>query len=107
MSEKRKNDEIVEEITIKGQELVEYVKELIQKGNVRRIIIRKSNGDEIMQVPLTAAVVGAGALAVFATPLVAIGAIAAYLAEVKIDIVRVADGTEETPSERKNKVDIE
>jgi hypothetical protein len=109
MSEqKKKNDEIVEEITLKGQEVIEFIKNLIQKGNVRRVIVRQSNGKEILELPLTAAVVGAGALTVFATPLAFLAGIVAFLAEVKLEVVReVTEDEPEEVSDTKKKIDIE
>jgi hypothetical protein len=84
----------VEEIEIAGSELVERVKELIQEGNVRRLIIRRSDGTTLMEIPLTAGVVAGGVVTVFAPLLAALGALAALVAEVKLEIVRVDQGDE-------------
>ena len=64
-----------EEIKIEGTELVKKVKELIQAGNVRRIII-KQDDRTLLEIPLTIGVAGVAALTLFAPALVAIGAIA-------------------------------
>lgn len=87
----------VEEIEIAGSELVERVKELIQEGNVRRIIIRKPNGVILLEIPLTAGVVVGGVVTIFAPLLAAIGAMAALLSDVRVEIVRV----EEAPEQKK------
>jgi hypothetical protein len=81
----------IEEIEIAGSELVDRVKELIAEGNVRRLIIRKPNGDLLLEVPLTAGVAVGSIVTIFAPVLVALGAMAALLARVKVQIVRVKD----------------
>lgn len=77
-----------EEIIVKAEELVEKVKELIIAGNVRRIIIRNANNDVLMEIPLTAGVAVGGALTIFTPVLVALGAMAALLADIKVEIIR-------------------
>lgn len=91
--QKPKNDEktFVEEIEVASNELVDRVKQMIEDGNVRRLIIRHGDGTMLLEVPLTAGVVGVGAIAVFAPVLAALGALAALVARVKIEIVRVED----------------
>jgi phage-related minor tail protein len=79
----------IEEIEIAGSELVERIKELIADGNVRRLIIKKPNGDLLLEVPLTAGVAVGGVFTIVAPVLAAIGAMAALLARVKVDVVRV------------------
>jgi len=77
-----------EEIVIAGTELLNQVKKLVAEGNVRRIIIKKPDGEVFMEIPLTAGIV-AGGVAILATPvLAAIGALAALVAEVKLEVVR-------------------
>jgi hypothetical protein len=51
-----------EQIDIAASELVDRTKELIEEGNVRRIIIRNQDSEVLMEVPLTAGVVVGGAL---------------------------------------------
>jgi len=84
-----------EEIEIAANEVVDTVKDLIQQGNVRRIIIRKPTDEILLEVPLTAGVAIGSVVAVFAPLLAALGAMAALLASVKIQIVRVEDPTDE------------
>lgn len=80
-----------ERITIAGSELVDRVKQLIAEGNVRRLIIRKPSGDLLMEVPLTAGIAVSGALALMAPILAALGAMAALVAKVQVEIVRSND----------------
>lgn len=74
-----------------GGELVERVKELVAQGNARRLIIRNANDEVLIEVPLAPAVVVGGAATVFSPVLAALGAVAALIAKLKIEIVRVED----------------
>jgi hypothetical protein len=71
-----------ESFKVNGENLVNKVKEIINEGNVRRIIISDKHGKEIAHFPLTVGVVGALVLPVFA----AIGAIAALVTECTITV---------------------
>jgi hypothetical protein len=73
-----------ETYNIRGEELIEKVKELIKEGNVRKIIIKSKDGKVIAEFPLTIGVVGA----VFAPVLAAVGAIAALVTECTITVMR-------------------
>jgi hypothetical protein len=77
-----------EQIEVAGSELVDRTQELISEGNVRRVIIYDSDGKKLMEVPLTAGVVVGGAFTLLAPVLAALGAMAALLARVKIEVVR-------------------
>lgn len=101
---KNKND-WVEEIEVAGNDLIARVKELIEEGNVRRLIIRKPDGEVLMEVPLTASVVVGGAAVVFAPIFAALGALAAFLTQLKIEVVRMPE--DEAAADNKNKIDIE
>jgi hypothetical protein len=93
MGDKTKKEESTwtEEIEIDASKLVDFVKDLIKEGNVRRLIIRKTNGELLLEVPLTAGVVAGSLVTIFAPILTALGAMAALLARVKIQIVRTKD----------------
>ncbi|MCC7448130.1 MAG: DUF4342 domain-containing protein [Anaerolineae bacterium] len=78
---------ITEEISLAGSQLVDKFKELIGEGNVRRVVI-KHEGNVMLEVPLTAAIVG-GALAVWAAPVIAaVTAIAGTVANVTLEVKR-------------------
>jgi hypothetical protein len=84
-----------EQIEIAAGDLVDRSKELIEEGNVRRIIIRNEENEVLLEVPLTAGVVVGGAVTIVAPVLAALGALAALLTHVKIEVVRTKqDGTE-------------
>ena len=87
-----------EEIRIAGNKAAEKIKELVQEGNVRKIIIKKANGDVIREIPLNQGLAVGGVLALIAPVLATLGAILALLAEVKIEVVREED-SENVPPE--------
>ena len=79
----------VEDMEVVGHELVDRVKSLVAQGNVRRLIIRNAKGDALIELPLTPAVVVVGVAAVVNPVLAALGGLAALIARLKIEIVRV------------------
>jgi hypothetical protein len=87
-----------EQIEIASSDLVERTKEIIEEGNVRRIIIRNQEDEVLLEVPLTAGVVVGGAVTIVAPVLAALGALAALLTHVKIEVVRARK--DETGGER-------
>jgi hypothetical protein len=87
-----------EQIEIAASDLVDRTKELIEEGNVRRLIIRNQDDEVLLEVPLTAGVVVGGAVTIVAPVLAALGALAALLTHVKIEVVR--ERKDETDDER-------
>jgi vacuolar-type H+-ATPase subunit I/STV1 len=94
MSEEKKRT-FVEEFEVEGRQLVERVRELIREGNVRRLRIKDARGKYLIEVPLTMGVVGGGVLVLAAPTLAALSALAGLVANVRIEIVREAEGEEE------------
>ena len=84
MATKKTKESASEQFKVYGHELLGKVKELIKEGNVRRIIIKNEKGKVMMEIPVTFAVVGA----FFAPMLAAIGALAALLTKVTIEVER-------------------
>jgi hypothetical protein len=76
--------EKIEEMKVKGEDLLKKVKELIHEGNIRRIIIKNEKGETYIEIPLTLGVVGM----VVAPILAAVGAIAALASNFTIEIVK-------------------
>lgn len=72
------------EFKVKGEELLQKIKQLIHEGNVSRIIIKDDKGQTYLEIPVTIGVVGA----IFAPVLAAIGALAALVANFTIEVVR-------------------
>lgn len=77
-----------EEIEVAGEELVARVKELAADAQVRRIRITEPDGDLVLEVPLTICAIAGGAVVLAAPLLAVIGALAAFVTKVKIEIVR-------------------
>jgi len=82
---------MAENKSVKGGELIGYIKTLIKKGNVRRIIIKKPSGQKMLEVPLSAGIGVVGVLTIFAPVLVAISSVAALVAEFKVEIIHADD----------------
>ena len=77
-----------EQIEIAASELVQRTKELVEEGNVRRLIIRNQEDEVLLEVPLTAGMAVGGVVTLVAPVLAALGALAALLTHVKVEIVR-------------------
>lgn len=82
---------LTEELEVAGNQAVERVKELVAEGNIRRLIIKNPDDDVLIEMPLTVGAVAGGALVLAAPWLAALGAFAALVARVKIEIVREVD----------------
>ncbi|MEG3971322.1 DUF4342 domain-containing protein [Microcoleus sp. T2B6] len=72
----------VEEFKISGDSLIGKVKELIQQGKLRRLVIKNSQGRTLADIPLMAGLVGGVAGSVvfpIAAVLATVGAVVAHL----------------------------
>jgi len=69
-----------EEFRVDGEELISKIKNLVNEGNIRRIIIKNKEGEIVMEIPVTLGVVGA----LLAPQLAALGAIAALITEATV-----------------------
>lgn len=76
-----------EEFQINGDALIAKIKELVQKGNIRRVAIKNEEGRTLIEFPLTLGVVGA----VLAPQLAAIGAIAALVTRCVVVVEKVEE----------------
>lgn len=77
-----------EEIEVAGDKLVAEVKRLAAEGKVKRIRITEPDGDLLVEVPLTIGAIAGGAVVLAAPLLAVLGAVAAFVTKVKIDVVR-------------------
>ena len=80
-----------EEIEVAGEELVSRIKHLAAEGQVRRIRLVEPDGDIVLEMPLTIGAIAGGAVVLAAPVLAVIGAIAAFVTKVKLEIVRTGD----------------
>jgi hypothetical protein len=69
-----------EEFQVRGEAIVEKVKELVHEGNIRRVLIKDSDGKNLLDIPLTLGVLGA----LVAPQLAALGALAALVSDATI-----------------------
>lgn len=84
MSTQTQEQTRTEQFKIDGDQLLQKFKQLINEGNVRRIIIKQGE-HTIVELPLTVGVAGA----VLAPWLAAVGAIAALVTDCSIVVERV------------------
>lgn len=78
-----------EEFRVDGDQVIAKVKELVNEGNVRRLILKTDDGKTLIEVPLTFGVIGVGLGVLLAPVLAAIGAIAALVTRLNIVVERV------------------
>ncbi len=86
-----------EEFKVKGEEVIGKVKELLHEGNVRKLIIKDEDGKVYLEIPVTFGLIGA----ILAPTLAAVGALAAMVANLKIEVVREEEPG--SPSSPENK----
>jgi hypothetical protein len=86
-----------EVIEVYACDLVERVKGLVKAGNVRRLIIRNPNDHVLLEIPLTAGVAVGSVVTLISPVLAALGAMAALLTKVKIEVIRArSEGEDRT-----------
>lgn len=79
---------VKEEITVKGNRLVERLKEIIEEGNTRHVIIKK-DGNTLLEFPLSVGVGGTAAAVLLSPTIAALGAVGALVSDVKVVVERV------------------
>lgn len=72
------------EFKVKGEDLLRKIREIIEEGNVNRIIIKDDAGKVYLEIPVTLGVIGA----LIAPVLAAVGALAALAADFTIEVIR-------------------
>lgn len=78
----------VEEFKISGDALVSQIKGLIQRGNIRRIIIKNEEDRALIEIPLTVGVIGGTVGAALFPVVAAVGVIGAMVAHLTVVIER-------------------
>ena len=79
--------EKIEELKVKGEELLSVMKKVLHEGNVRRVIIKDENDNTFLEIPVGIGIVGV----VLAPVLAAVGALAALAKSFKIQVIRKED----------------
>ncbi|WP_352419864.1 DUF4342 domain-containing protein [Proteiniborus sp.] len=67
----------------KGEIIIENLREILRKGNVTKIVVKK-DGDTIVNLPVTAGAIGA----ILALPVTALGLTAALVSKCSIEITK-------------------
>jgi len=73
-----------EQFSVKSEDLVSKVKDLLHEGNVTKIIVRDEEGRMLLELPVAAGLIGA----LLAPWLAALGAIAALVTRCSISVER-------------------
>jgi len=102
MTTKEKPSLSFQEIKVKGNQLVDKIRDIIEEGNARRVTIKK-DGRTMLEFPLSVGVGGATAAIVFAPILAAVAAFAALVSDVDVIIERA----HQTPAELENDDDTD
>jgi hypothetical protein len=75
---------VTEQFSVDSDDLVKKVKDLLHEGNVTKIIVKDEKGNLLLEVPVTASLIGV----VLAPWLAALGAIAALATRCTISVER-------------------
>lgn len=94
MNDSGREHEVVEEFEVSGKELVERIRGLFEESNASRVTIRSHKGEELMTVPVSFGLVAGGLIAFTAPVLAAVGALAALVTRVKLEVVRTVEEPE-------------
>ena len=77
-----------EEFKVSGSNFKAKLKEIIRKGTVRRVVIKNAQGRTVLDIPLTAGILGAALLPFWA----AVGGIAALASDYTIVVEHTETG---------------
>jgi hypothetical protein len=75
---------VKEEYTVRSEDLVAKIKELIHEGDISRIIVKDEEGKTLLEIPAWAGIVGT----LLAPWLAALGAIAALATRCTITVIK-------------------
>lgn len=92
----------IEEIEVAGEELVARIKQLAADSKVKRVRIIEPDGDIALEIPLTYGVIGGGAVVIAAPVLAVLGALAAFVAKVRVEVVHEVSVEDDAPTGESN-----
>ncbi|MFO7799850.1 MAG: DUF4342 domain-containing protein [Rhodohalobacter sp.] len=98
---------ILEEIQGTVQEIISQIKELIRKGDAKRVIVKNKKGNVLLESRLTLGVAGAVVLAVYAPLFTAISALLLYASDVRVFVERNVDESSDEYEVDAEVIDIE
>jgi len=78
-----------EEYSVSADDAVKKIKEILDEGNVRRIIVQTEEGKTLIEFPLTIGVAAAAGVLLLAPLLAAVGALAAIVTDMRIVVEKV------------------
>jgi hypothetical protein len=78
-----------EEYSVSADDAVKKIKEILDEGNVRKLVIQTDEGKTLIEFPLTIGVAAAAGVLLLAPLLAAVGALAAIVTDMKIIVERV------------------
>ena len=81
-----------ERLNVAGDQLVSTLKRLLREGTVRRIIVKSAQGRTLLDLPVNAGVLGF----VLAPAWVTVGAVAALVGGLTLDVERTPEGPDST-----------
>ena len=88
----------IDEIEVRGEELVERIKELAADSKTKRVRIVEPDGDIALEIPLTYGAIAGGAVVLAAPVLAVLGALAAFFVKVRLEVVKEEPAKEAAPT---------
>lgn len=79
---------LVHEIEVAGEDAIRRIKELAADAKVRRIRVTEPDGDIALEIPLAYGAIAGGAVVIAAPVLAVVGALAALVTKLRIEIVQ-------------------
>jgi hypothetical protein len=98
--EKPRHRTFIQEIEVTGSQLVDRVKELAKEGSVRELTIRADDGDVFLRTPLNIGLAVGGVVVLAAPWLAILGAVAALVTKVRIEVEREGDPEKSDESDK-------
>jgi len=78
-----------EEYSVSADDAVKKIKEILDEGNVRKLVIQTDEGKTLIEFPLTIGVAAAAGVLLLAPLLAAVGALAAIVTDLRIVVEKV------------------
>lgn len=104
--EEKQNIKWTDNLSGAGNEVLEKLKEIVKKGNVTKILLKRDE-EVVMNIPVTAGAIGA----ILSPPIAMAGVLAALVTKCKIEIVKtdgeivdINDMAEDTLNNMKSKI---
>ena len=79
----------IETLEITSNEILDVLKKLLHQGNVRKLILKRDNGDVLIDIPLTAGLMLGLATVIISRHLATLGLLAGVVSRIKIEVERV------------------